>query len=376
LIPQAPRDTNALPDLGYHYDPLDYAFGGCMANSNITFTAGTAVGWFRTTSGFSGYEGQGIYVRTNAIATFQGTEEAPDYWVRCNTVQEGRANAPWQGGTGPGGLTGGNDDQNSYSISGSAEVHLTFTHCTMLGGEPGDHFRDDWGYLIVRANDCEFYGSGIEGYIISCYFTNCFMGRMVGGQVAGWPGDKYIMRNCTYIGGSLVFVPYETNMPISVLDCAFEGTAFTISSYGTGTNTDYDYDAYTNGAPELPATGTHNITNIVSYYWQSSWLGNYYLPPGSSLINAGDVPASQVGLYHFTIQTNQVPEGTNIVSIGYHYVAVDQYGNPLDSNGDGIPDYLEDANGNGIYDTGDLGDWQNLNLNVIITRPRNGGILP
>ena len=71
-----------------------------------------------------------------------------------------------------------------------------------------------------------------------------------------------------------------------------------------------------------------------------------------------------------------MPEGTNIVSIGYHYVALDQYGNPLDSNGGGIPDYLEDANGNGIYDAGDLGDWQNFNLKVLITRPRNGSLLP
>jgi len=83
-----------------------------------------------------------------------------------------------------------------------------------------------------------------------------------------------------------------------------------------------------------------------------------------------------LGLYHYTVQTNEVVEGTNTVSIGFHYVATDAYGNPLDSNGDGIPDYLEDANGNGIYDTGDLGDWQNLNLHVIITRPRNGSTLP
>ena len=358
LGPQAPRDTNALPDLGYHYDPLDYAFGGCLANSNVTFTAGTAVGWFRTTSGYNGYEGQGLYMHTNAVAAFQGTATAPDYWVRCNTVQEEGANAPWQGGYGPGGLTGGDDDQYNYQIAGSAEVHLSFTRCSMMAGEQGCHFRDDWGYLIVRANHSEFYDGNVGGYIISCYFTNCFMGRMYGGQVAGWPGDQYIMRNCTWIGGGLQFSPYYDPIPISVLDCAFEGTAFTISSYGTGANADYDYNAYTNGAAQLPTGGTHNITNIVSFNWQRSWFGNYYQSTNSPLLYKGDVLASQVGLYHFTIQTNQVPEGTNIVSIGYHYVATDAYGNPLDSNGDGIPDYLEDANGDGIFDAGDLGEWR------------------
>jgi hypothetical protein len=105
---------------------------------------------------------------------------------------------------------------------------------------------------------------------------------------------------------------------------------------------------------------------VTNYNWQTNWLGNYYLPSNSSLTNAGDVPASQVGLYHFTILTNQVPEGTNIVSIGYHYVAVDQYGNPLDSNGDGIPDYLEDANGDGIVDNGET-NW----ALAILTQPVN-----
>ena len=47
-----------------------------------------------------------------------------------------------------------------------------------------------------------------------------------------------------------------------------------------------------------------------------------------------------------------------MVDIGYHYVATDAYGNPLDSNGNGIPDYLEDANGDGMFDAGDLADWQ------------------
>jgi hypothetical protein len=84
-----------------------------------------------------------------------------------------------------------------------------------------------------------------------------------------------------------------------------------------------------------------------------------------------------LGLYHFTTQTNQAVEADSIVDIGYHYVATDQYGNPLDTNGNGIPDYLEDANGDGIYDSGDLSDWQNnLSLKVLITSPRNGSSIP
>jgi hypothetical protein len=47
-----------------------------------------------------------------------------------------------------------------------------------------------------------------------------------------------------------------------------------------------------------------------------------------------------------------------MVDIGYHYVAVNTNSVPIDTDGDGIPDYLEDANGNGISDSGDLANWR------------------
>ena len=76
------------------------------------------------------------------------------------------------------------------------------------------------------------------------------------------------------------------------------------------------------------------------------------------LIHAGDQPASNLGLYHYTVTTNNAVEGTNTVSIGFHYIAVDTSVNPLVSNTNGIPDYLADANGNGIVDNGEIA-WAN-----------------
>jgi hypothetical protein len=74
-----------------------------------------------------------------------------------------------------------------------------------------------------------------------------------------------------------------------------------------------------------------------------------------------------------------VKEASSMVDIGFHYVAVDpSTGLPYDTDGDGVPDYLEDRNGNGTVDSGET-DWQNANdwgLKVIITRPRGGALLP
>jgi hypothetical protein len=92
------------------------------------------------------------------------------------------------------------------------------------------------------------------------------------------------------------------------------------------------------------------LTNSPVY--QSSYLGNYYYPTNdgllSRLIDAGSRYASDAGLYHFTTTTNQVKEGATKVDIGFHYVAIDPTtGQPYDTDGDGVPDYLEDVNGDG-----------------------------
>ena len=46
--------------------------------------------------------------------------------------------------------------------------------------------------------------------------------------------------------------------------------------------------------------------------------------------------------------------GAGVLDIGAHFVSWSlTSGLAMDSDGDGIPDYLEDANGNGTYDFAD-----------------------
>jgi len=75
---------------------------------------------------------------------------------------------------------------------------------------------------------------------------------------------------------------------------------------------------------------------------------------------------------------DQTKEAGTTVDIGCHYVALDGNSNPLDYDGDGLPDYFEDRNGNGVSDTGET-NWQDANdlgLKVWITEPKNNSIIP
>jgi len=76
-----------------------------------------------------------------------------------------------------------------------------------------------------------------------------------------------------------------------------------------------------------------------------------------ALINADATRTpADAELYHYTVKTAaNSKEGTDTpanVDIGFHYVAVNASGNPIDTDGDGLADYFEDANGNGVYNPG------------------------
>ena len=71
-----------------------------------------------------------------------------------------------------------------------------------------------------------------------------------------------------------------------------------------------------------------------------------------------------LGLYYFTTQTNQILQGNSAVDIGYHYVAIDQSGIPLATFNDGIADYLDDPNGNGLPNWWELEYFGSLEQNA------------
>jgi len=353
--PQAQRDTNSSPDLGYHYDPLDYVFGGVNVYSNLTFTAGTAMGYFELPG--SGGAGYGISIFDHVVLALNGTASQPCTVARYSTVQEGGTglwkNKGWLAAIAGQSLSGG----YGMNAANAAQVWPNFTRHAALAGDP-PHYREYSALLKVAAQNSEFWGTGVGAYWEYLNFTNCLFDRAGFGNLGGNPAICG-MRNCTMHGGSITLCKYGLTWPVWIEECAFDGTTFSVDDNSNGnTNITYcDFNAFLTNGARLPMRGAHDVTNLLSFNWQSSWFGNYYQSTNSPLIDHGSMTADKVGLYHFTILTNQVPETNSVVDIGYHYVETDQYGNPLDTDGDGIPNYLEDTNGNGVYDAGDSGDW-------------------
>jgi hypothetical protein len=357
FTPIVTRDTNNAPDLGYHYDTLDYLFGGCDVASNLTFTAGTAVGWFRTSSGYNAQVGHGLHLQDGVTLSFNGKLEAPCYWMRLNLVQEQDLTA----GYGPGGITTGEAAlyYNDPSLMTKATVKASFLQSGALAWMD-NAFRDDLGNLLCHFSNSEFYNCGLGCYMSSYFLTNCLFIRANVGVWEGADNNEFHIQNCTFKGGYIYMTPYwsSTNIPTgaftyTIKQTVLDGAELINGNYGANTNlTSYDYNAYIGSSP-FPFSGGHDVVVTNGFNWQTGWLGDYYLPPNSPLINAGGTNADQVGLYHFTTQTNQIKETNSVVDIGYHYVATDANGNSVDSNNDGTPDYKTDANGNGLKDNGE-----------------------
>jgi hypothetical protein len=368
LSPQVQRDTSNAPDLGYHYDPVDYLLVGVVVtNATVTVNPGTVIAL-----AVPGWGCSGLDVEGGAQFNCQGLANNLNRIVEYNTVQEGLNNA-FLYPIGFQHYTLVYDSWEGYSTG--ATFNFRFTDWSMLGQD--NYFFVLQNNSVGNFRDCQFHSAFLAVWLAwnpSVNLTNCLFERVWADLEPGSDTNSFVIRNNLFWNGVFEFSTSVSNNA-TIKDNLFDRTAFTNCSVSIPFNG--GYNAYVTNYPRLWLTFTNDVILSSPLAYQSSWFGNYYQPTNSPLIHAGSTSASNVGLYHYTVTTNQVVEGTNTVSIGYHYVATDQYGNPLDSNGDGIPDYLEDANGNGIYDFGDLGDWQNtLYLKVLITRPRNNSIIP
>ena len=361
--PTAQRDID-VPDLGYHYDPLDYLCSQITLTGShpLLLTNGVAVGLFGTAGfniGYYGLTSSGQANAMNRLVWYPAVQEQP---LRINGVST--------------------VSSSIFSLTGPSTpriITLNFTDVPMQGSsQPFFYSPNAFNYPMITLKNCWLRG---VAFSIGPYQANGFSGPTVTLQnnliersaVTLYNGYLYnggnnysqnplavTLYNNLFWHGSLNLSYYDSqatfHMYWTIKDNLFDTTSFSFSGDGSYANyIGISNDGFYNTSNPLGGSSHVTVTNL-SY--ATSWFGPWYIGSSSpTVLYAGSRSAASAGLYHYTIQTNQVPDGANTVSIGFHYVAADAYGNPLDTDGDGVPDYLEDANGNGVYDAGDLSDW-------------------
>jgi hypothetical protein len=359
---QAQRDTDTL-DLGFHYDPLDWELGAVLVtNAVITVNPGAAIAGFGT-NGVS----YGLAIGQGASLQCQGTPTTPNWIVQFNSVQE-QPYTTWFRDT------NGVICSEFQGSSPGSTINFRFTDFAMPSLDaPVFNAPTNSGPFYFQ--DCEVHGGKLLSVRPTINLTNCLLERAFT-DLEPKDGLTAAFRVGLVYGGTFTFAPSNS----VVQDVLFDSpTISNWNGYNGG------YNAYITGLSRLSPTKTTDIILTASPSYQVGPLGNYYLSTNSTtLIDADTTTADQVGLYHYTTTTNldgtglEIKETNTKVDVSYHYVATDANGIPIDTNGDGIPDYLSDANGDGNVSSGEI-SWStsgDLGLRVWITEPKRNANLP
>jgi len=344
LGPVVPRDVD-VPDLGYHYDPIDYLSSCIVSNATLTINNGAVLAY-----NYSDWAYGGLWLQEGSQLISQGTADKRNYIVDYRTAQEEPVKF-WTTNTITQSLWNSKAFYSFHTnLTRNPGINLNFTTVESQNGSVYLLCADNSYFLLdtLKLANCELYACGADVCSASAPTSRLFQNNLFVEpslvMVSG--GGQIIAHNNLFVGGNNSYVEIDSGGS-SV--CINQNNAFDgVASYLEGT---IGHNAYLNGAGiDSDIQASDIIANIT---WQSGPLGDYYQTNNSPLIDQGSATADQLGLYHFTTQTNQVKEANSTVDIGYHYVAVDVYGMPDNVDGDGTPDYLEDANGNGLVDNGE-----------------------
>jgi len=407
--------SGTQPDVGYYYDALDYVVAGLyLTGGHLEILPGTAIGMsYDYNLGLDLWEGSSIraigtaskpitFVPTTSIqegpyATYFDwpgflVSFTPNYWPNedgnpppycelrfCNFLQTSGISHHFWGGRAP-------DYFGGMTMTAASVLSAKMQDCQFAGGwidlgEP--HYR------IFTPVD--YGGESVLGSVVwhNNFFNRVNINLDPDTGPVHW-GDRAWYENPTidlqllatnnlFHGGFLAMVP----VPATKGNWVFENNLFdkVVFAQDPRVPLNYDFNAYwpcvgyydpqTNPEGELLpgqtgallTTGISDDVNgpndlpelIVAPPYQSGPLGNFYLPAGIDLDGAGHGTPGEVGLYHYTTRVDQTKEGDEIgnVNIGFHYVATTSLSSKdlIDTDGDGIPDYVEDANGNGLWDS-------------------------
>ncbi len=373
LTPTGQRDTDT-PDLGYHYPVLDYQLTGplIVTNATLTLADGVAIGFAGSSC---------LWLQAKSSLSSFGWAQQMNVLTRSSTVMEG----PIAGAPVPqpsdtvilGYMT--NVPSASYP-----SVTLRFTSI-YLNSPQGYHFYWDFSgfnFSSVKWSDCQLFGGNIIvlgsasplAPASPLTFKNNLFFRSYLDLEGLMPLAFY---NQSMLKSTLLLFPGAFNTQASVRDNLFD----TVDVWSDQPPLfAYSNNAYVraNGLGQLlPLQPSDVVLSSFNYAAPTNGLGRWYQGQ-ANLVNAGSQSAGSAGLYQETTQPNQLKEGSSPVDIGFHYVAVDGSGKPLDFDADGFADYIEDINGNGTVDGMETA-WDSSSdpgFRIFITQPRFNTALP
>jgi len=359
LGPLVSRDTDTL-DLGWHYDPIDWAINTLtVTNTTLTLTNGVALATFGD---------NGIWLQDGSQLISEGSPTNHNHLTRFFNVQEQPTN--WGGGLLSGMVT--INPYNSGVSPPSAEIRFTDFDGLAAGGYHLFTYVTNWtmSSLLLwdsSLNSASFYLAGPTNSIFG--LTNNLFERITGSfrdspQLSLYNNLFRFGTNTTVRSGASTW---------TFTDNSFDNSRI----IDTGSAVSASYNAYINMGTNRFYPTNANDKVLTSFTYRTGPLGDYY-HFSSNLINAGSRNATNAGLYHYTVTTNfvsgtHVKETNSIVDIGFHYVALTTNNVPVDTDSDGLPDYLEDRNGNGTFDGGE-NSWLDPAPSVSITNPVNGQV--
>ncbi len=207
--------------------------------------------------------------------------------------------------------------------SGSTNTGFRFVNWSALAN--GEKFLDILGasqVYTIPIFGCQFYNGRIESYDPNLFVTNCLFQRVAFFQQDNDGNDDNFYNNL-FKGGS-VTTQHDSPGTWTFSDNLFDGTSISQDNpmdvaENNGFVTNYD---------RLLPTNTYDVVLTNSPAYEVGTLGVYYYPTDLPLIHAGSRPAPDAGLYYYTVTTNDAIEGTNTVSIGFHYLANGSNGLP------------------------------------------------
>jgi len=365
-VPRAARDTNGL-DLGFHYSPVDVIASNVVGSAS--FGPDTVIG----VSGYSYYWSFQLPYGESLISA--GTPDLPNRFLFASSVQESPDLA-----VDPGLYLQYMIKLEEYETSANLNFQATEF---LMGGALVDQYA---GSPSMTFQNCRFYDCSLVagGYTAdSSVFTfqnNLFDNSSIHVIAGSYPCtacvwddnlmqwvDGYApapvsatLRNNLFLSSG---VTLETNVSATVTDNLFDGIAPSVDLSALSPS----HNGFTVGTSNSIA-GANDVESIVPDYVRGP-LGKFYYPTNGTnlarLINAGSQSAPAAGLYHFTTTTNYM-ETNSTVDIGWHVPAVGPDGNPLDTDGDGMANAVEDADGDGVSDA-----WETPWLLGIIVQPQS-----